>query len=87
MVTRVEESKKSRIPASNSFIERQNSKYYISEVIKGYLNKESLVRDHLFNSLYFLELLVKYNNTSDYAADKPIVLPQKPFYKGIFGKS
>jgi hypothetical protein len=51
-------------------------------VVKGYLDKESLVRDHIFNSLYFLELLAKYNNTTDFAADKPINLPQKACYKG-----
>lgn len=47
------------------------------------MDRDSAVRDHLFNSLYFLELLVDYDNTSKYAEDKPINLPQHPKFKSI----
>lgn len=54
----------------------RSSNYYVTEVLKGYKTKESLVREHLFNSLYFLELLAKYNNTPDFTQDKPVYLAQ-----------
>ncbi len=82
MVTRMEDSRAGRIMPFDPYTPRNKDNYYIAEAIKGYQDRESLVRDHLFNSIYFLELLDKYNNTSDFAEDKPINLPQHPKYKG-----
>lgn len=82
LVTRLDDSRAGKVMRSDPYTDRSKEKYYVAEAVKGYLDKESAVRDHLFNSIYFLELLVSYNNTLDYAQDKPINLPQHPKYKG-----
>ena len=63
---------------------RNKYSYYVAEAVRGYLDRESQVRDHLFNSIYFLELLEHYNNTKFYSEDKPINFPQNPKFKGSF---
>jgi hypothetical protein len=78
MVTRLEDPKVASQANTNPYTE---GVYYVAEAIRDYLKKDSLIRDHIFNSIFFLELLTQYNNTSDYAEDKPIYLPQDPKYK------
>jgi hypothetical protein len=51
---------------------------------KHYLNMDSLVRDHIFNSIYFLQLLAKYNSPHNQPSVYPLTLLQKHKYKGRF---
>lgn len=82
LVTRLEDSKGAKKISSESYCKKKKEKYYVAEAVNNYLDRDSAARDHLFNSLYFLELLVDYDNTSKYAEDKPIHLPQHPKFKG-----
>ena len=81
MVTHMDDPKVASNVSSNPYRE---GVYYVAEAIKDYLKKDSLIRDHIFNSIFFLELLAQYNNTPDYAEDKPIYLPQSPQFKSKY---
>lgn len=81
LVTRLDDSRGVKRMQSDPYCQKKKEKYYVAEAIKNYMDRDSAVRDHLFNSLYFLELLVDYDNTSKYAEDKPINLPQHPKFQ------
>ena len=78
MVTRLDDPKVASKTNTNPYTE---GVYYVAEAVRDYLKKDSLIRDHIFNSIFFLELLAQYNNTAAYAEDKPIYLPQNPKFK------
>ena len=66
MVTHLGDSRKNFL-ASDPYTSKNKQQYYVAEAVKDYKYRESAIRDHLFNSIYFLELLTHYNNTPNYA--------------------
>jgi hypothetical protein len=69
-------------PLEDPYSPRSASKYYVAEAIKHYHEMESLVREHLFCSLYFLQLLQNYAIYSEQPPVTPLQLPQSHQYAG-----
>lgn len=61
MVTHFEEPKRTIKPIEDPYSPHSSKRYYVAEVLKHYKNTESLVFEHIFNSIFFLQLLAKYN--------------------------
>jgi hypothetical protein len=81
LVTHFEEPCKIVLPKHNPYSPR-NSQYYVGEVVRHYRNMDSLARDHLFNSLYFLQLLVAYASPQNLPEVYLLSLKLLPQYKG-----
>jgi hypothetical protein len=82
LVTHVEEPRKIVLPKEDPYSPRCSSEYYVVEVVKHYRNMDSLARDHIFNSLYFLQLLASYSKPQSLPEVYPLSLKQPPQYKG-----
>jgi hypothetical protein len=76
MVTHTEEPKRIMVPRENPY-SPTCSQYYVSEVVKHFKNMDSLARDHIFNSLYFLQLLAAYSKPQYLPEIYPLSLKQK----------
>jgi hypothetical protein len=57
--------------------------FYITEVLRTYMEPDSLARDSILNSIFFLQLLGQYNSPKLQPNISPLTLSQKPYYKGI----
>jgi hypothetical protein len=64
-------------PIEDPYSPRSSHKYYVAEVTKHFQNVDSLARDHIFNSMYFLQLLEKYNFPQNQPPIQPLNLQQK----------
>lgn len=82
MVTHIEEPKRISFPKEDPYSPRSSNQYYIAEVAKHFRNMDSLARDHIFNSLYFLQLLAAYSSPQNLPEVYPLSLKQKPQYRG-----
>lgn len=82
MVTHIEEPRRIKLPKENPYLPRSTSQYYVAEVVKHFRNMDSLARDHIFNSLYFLQLLAGYSLPQNLPEIYPLSLKQKPQYRG-----
>ena len=78
LVTQIPKTEK--INFKSTFLMNENNTYYISEVIKAYKDPNSTVREHIQNSLYFLQSLegTKIPESISY---KKLKLPRFPGYE------
>jgi CTD small phosphatase-like protein 2 len=60
-VTQSNEGKYQQTSASNPY--EVASKYYVDELTKNYMGRDSLIREHLFSSMYYLQMLKQYDKT------------------------
>jgi hypothetical protein len=81
LVTRLEEPQHGISPIEDPYSPRSASKYYVAEVLKQYLNPDSLVREHLFSSLYFLQMLSVYALPDNQPPSHALPLPQRDKYR------
>lgn len=58
--------------------------FYVTEVIRTYMEPDSLARDSILNSIFFLQLLGHYNVPKLQPKITPLTLSQKPYYKSTF---
>lgn len=52
--------------------------FYITEVLRTYMESDSLSRDSILNSIFFLQLLGQYDNHKLQSNIQPLTLSTKP---------
>ena len=81
MVTHLQESRRTTA-LEDPYESSPTHTYYTTEIVKHHHNHDSMARDHILNSLYFLQLLYKYNNPLNQPEILPLNLIQKQEYQG-----
>jgi hypothetical protein len=59
--------------------------YYVSEMVKSYLDEKSLAREHLLTSLHILKILENTQfATEEQMRQRQVRLPRRPGFEGIY---